>query len=1307
MNTNYLKILALTGVLSGLGALSLNAQVTMTGDDAFGVSSFNAKGNWSDALAPHAGTNYLAAGHLMRTPGDANNYTFQGDSLTLDTPLNSANGTLIYKGSAGTNIYTIPNLILAGGLIRSGAGSVNTMTIAGNINVTADSTIQPDQSPFIISANLSGTGALNNLNPGNHPYSTVTYSGTNTAFTGKFLLGPNELIALANPASVPGNPAAATPDQITLAANATLQANTNIMLNNANGGITLAGNANLSFGSTGIVMTVSVPITGSAALTKRGGGILTLSGNNDFSGGLTLLTFTAGSQLNINHPNALGLGAFTLGSGAVAPALLDNTSGAPLTVGNFIPSIWNSSLTFLGSSSLNFGGGGVTLGADVTVTVANNTLSVGAISGDGQGRALTKMGPGIFTIDGGGYYLGNTTVGEGTLVLSNSAYLSSPKIVVSSNATLNAAAGGGLILNYGQALSGDGTVLGDVSDGAGSTVISPGTTVGTLTVNGNVNLNGNGAVTFGLSPDTTVGGGVNDLLVVGGQLNLAGPTTINLVGTTALGTYTLIQYGSFTGDIANLQVPPGFAVTNNAAAKAIQLIVTHVPASLTWQGDGVQNLWDVGVTPNWLLAGTNQFFLSGDTVTFDDSGTNTPAITLSSDLSPAAVNVNAAKDYTLTGGGIITGSLTKNGTGTLVLDNTNTYSGPTVITGGTLQLGDPTGGTFGNAGTLGKGAVTNNASLVINHADNVTLSNNITGSGRIANIGPSGTVNLAGSISGGTVTMAGQGGLILSSSNSYAGLTTVASGSLQVANGSALGDPAAGTVVSNGAQLFITLNVDVANEPLSLSGDGPLTDGALRKGGGGMSTYGGAITLTGDARIKIDGGATLNLTNAAGITSSGQKLILTGDNGSAGLVSGPINLGNGAGTLTKTGASAWTLAGSNSMSLATIDGGALILANNDALGTNKNVVLTSTTGGPGLSGTRLTLSGGITLPADRTLFMPSSGTGTIRSSFIGTGVGVTNIWAGAVKISGDGLGLEANQVGFGVDANSTFIINGPITTDGTFAGGKINIRGNSTGVGIIAGTMTLAADGQIQVDDGSTWIVSSTGNTWGTNRVVNGTLKLGANNALPTASVITDNSRFDLAGFNQTIAGLNSGCTINNSSTTADATLTYSSGNPSTFTGTLNDGSRKLNLTVAAGTLTLSNTSPLHTPKSTVTVAGGAVLDLEFAGTNTVAGLVLNGASMAPGYYSSTTSAPYLAGPGVLQVASPGPSGPGYLTSSVSGNTLSLSWPDEGWKLQMQTNSLAAGLGTNWVYVTDGSVTSTNITVDPQQPATFYRLVYP
>ena len=131
---------------------------------------------------------------------------------------------------------------------------------------------------------------------------------------------------------------------------------------------------------------------------------------------------------------------------------------------------------------------------------------------------------------------------------------------------------------------------------------------------------------------------------------------------------------------------------------------------------------------------------------------------------------------------------------------------------------------------------------------------------------------------------------------------------------------------------------------------------------------------------------------------------------------------------------------------------------------------------------------------------------------------------------------------------------------------------------------------------------------------------------------------------------------------------------------------------------------------STVTVAGGgAQLQLDFTGvTNQVGAIVLNGFSQAAGVYNSNNIPAYITGGGSLIIQAIGPSGSSQLTNSVTGGgtTLSLSW-GAGWKLQMQTNSLSTGLGTNWNYITDGTLTSTNITIDATKPTVFYRLVYP
>jgi hypothetical protein len=68
------------------------------------------------------------------------------------------------------------------------------------------------------------------------------------------------------------------------------------------------------------------------------------------------------------------------------------------------------------------------------------------------------------------------------------------------------------------------------------------------------------------------------------------------------------------------------------------------------------------------------------------------------------------------------------------------------------------------------------------------------------------------------------------------------------------------------------------------------------------------------------------------------------------------------------------------------------------------------------------------------------------------------------------------------------------------------------------------------------------------------------------------------------------------------------------------------------------------------------------------------------------------------------------LTNSVSGSTLTLNWPPDhvGWRLQVQTNSVGQGLGTNWVNVANSTTTNQMIMpINPANGSVFYRMIYP
>jgi hypothetical protein len=153
------------------------------------------------------------------------------------------------------------------------------------------------------------------------------------------------------------------------------------------------------------------------------------------------------------------------------------------------------------------------------------------------------------------------------------------------------------------------------------------------------------------------------------------------------------------------------------------------------------------------------------------------------------------------------------------------------------------------------------------------------------------------------------------------------------------------------------------------------------------------------------------------------------------------------------------------------------------------------------------------------------------------------------------------------------------------------------------------------------------------------------------------------------------------------------------------------NITVSAGTLSL--TYPDIAATATVTVASNAVLNLNFANsdTNIVAVLDLSGTNAAPGLHNNTTDPTFITGSGSLLVIPPAPINPlpGTIQVSASGSTLSLAWPtNAGWLLQAQTNSAQVGLGTNWVTLPgSGSITNLSIPMSLTNRATFYRMVHP
>ncbi|KTT03410.1 autotransporter [Pseudomonas oryzihabitans] len=149
------------------------------------------------------------------------------------------------------------------------------------------------------------------------------------------------------------------------------------------------------------------------------------------------------------------------------------------------------------------------------------------------------------------------------------------------------------------------------------------------------------------------------------------------------------------------------------------------------------------------------------------------------------------------------GSLTKNGSGELILSGFNTYSGGTVINGGTLR---------GYAQAFGSGDITDNATLVLDQSVNDSLANNLHGNGSLVKTGV--------------------GSLSLTGNSDFSGTTTVDQGRLAI-NGN-LGNSA--VTVNSGA---------------TLGGNGSLA--SLRVAQGGILAPGNSV-----GQLNVNGNVTLD-----------------------------------------------------------------------------------------------------------------------------------------------------------------------------------------------------------------------------------------------------------------------------------------------------------------------------------------------------------------------------------------------------------------------------------------------------------------
>ncbi len=169
------------------------ATITQITSDKLGYSSFNSPYaqldgfGWSNSLAPSAGNDYETS-TTLRTPADALDHTFAGDSLTIKNK-----GVLSYKGTSASNII-VDNLILETGSVVTNSMAAVAFALGGNITINSGNVgalqLQDNNSGFTVSATISGEGALNiTTTKTSQNTQTITLSSANNTYSGGTVIG--------------------------------------------------------------------------------------------------------------------------------------------------------------------------------------------------------------------------------------------------------------------------------------------------------------------------------------------------------------------------------------------------------------------------------------------------------------------------------------------------------------------------------------------------------------------------------------------------------------------------------------------------------------------------------------------------------------------------------------------------------------------------------------------------------------------------------------------------------------------------------------------------------------------------------------------------------------------------------------------------------------------------------------------------------------------------------------------------------------------------------------------------------------
>ena len=1205
--------------------------------------------------------------------GGAHTFVFSGTGdwyITNDIANVNGAATVVQKDGPGTMYWTAGNNIYWGTettIASPVAISGGTLMLLSSGLFPANTTINMSSNgaPSLLEFNVVG-GSQTIANPVNGNGSVqvnngiLTLSGANS-YTGNTILSGGELVA--NRVEIPG-----TSGPLGVGGTITFSGGTlGFTVNDpADYSARLNTNANqaYSFDTGGQIVTFGTGLISSGGtLAKLGQGTLTLSGTNTYTGNTTV----SAGQLVFGGPMT-GTGNITVQDGATLAVTATGTQVKPGTL-----TLGTSSGASLGFYIVN----GTNFYSTTTASLAVGTLSsVGTVTINVNNGAFTvgQSYP-LFTWNSGAapaVKLGVLNGYIGTLSTNGSSI----QVNISGTAYSWTGQGGNWDFTSGNNWRQNG-VPAVYHDGVpvvfDDTANSPIVNLNALVSPSSITIN-NTAQFYAMFnyPGVAIAGttgltkrGANAMQIIGGNNTYTGPTTLS----GGVLNVSLLANGGLPSDIGaasngatNLVFDGGSLLFSGGDNESINRLFT-----LTLSGGTID-----------VESGTLSLTNSGP-VAFSGAGPRT--LTLAGIDTVGDTLATALADN----GGPT--AVTKTGVGTWILTGTNSQSGATTISQGTLQIGNG-----GSTGSLGTGNVVDNGGLIFNRTGSMTINTPVTGSG--------------------SVTVQGGGTVILAQNNTYSGPTTITNTTLQVGNGGAAGTlNANGTVTNNGLLIYNSTST------LSLTGGGILGTGNLIvRGAGGMLASLGGNTYTG--WTEIDPSSTfmpceglLGSLYSSVVTNNGTLLLIRQD-GDAFVYSNTVT-GSGRVLVDANNVNAGdvTLAGNCNYT-----GGTFIGDNGLKVGTDTNGI------GNGWITGNVTFTNSARVPYDnpRTLTFnrPDNMTfpGNIVTNFksaqnnlgvvVQNGTGVLTLTGNNTYGSGTTIANGGSlQIGNGGTSGS--VGTGNVTDNGTLIFNRsdnVNFANRITGTGALvqngSGTVTLTA-GTNNTYAGATTVSNGTlvaTNIGGIATVSGGTLvanNIGGHTTVNSGTLVATNIGAALDMFGGTVVPVGFGSV---GTLFVANVLTISNG---TIVAVLNKASSPSNsvYSITFGTIAYGGTLKLANYGPNLAVGDYfQIFDVPIVGGNIMT-------IVSPG----CTVTNNLATDGSVKVTSVALPSTEKITATVSGGNLNLSWPAvwTGLHLQVQTNSLANGLGTNWVTI-PGSEASNNyvapIVRSTNNPSVFYRL---